>query len=132
MTTLTIEISDETYAELKAPADDAQMSVHHLVRNMIQANLLDEDDEPTDEEILQSIRRGMIQALNGEGRPARDVLDEIDTDDEDTPDEEIINDIRQSLKDYLAGNVRPLEDVLDELRREIFADNITPCAQSDA
>ena len=78
MTTLTIEISDETFAQLKALADDAQLSVNHLVKNIIQANLLDDDNEPTEEEILQSIRRGMIQALNGEGRPARDVLDEID------------------------------------------------------
>ncbi|MDX2076369.1 MAG: hypothetical protein SFZ02_08045 [bacterium] len=78
MTTLTIEIPDETFAQLKALADDAQLSVNHLVKNMIQANLLDDDDKPTEEEILQSIRRGMIQALNGEGRPAREVLDEID------------------------------------------------------
>jgi predicted transcriptional regulator len=77
MTTLTIEISDETFTQLKALADDAQISVNLLVNNMIQSNLVD-DDEPSDEEILQSIRRGMIQALNGEGRPAREVLDEID------------------------------------------------------
>lgn len=77
MTTLTIEISDETFSQLKALADDAQISVNHLVNNLIQASLIDES-EPTEEEILQSIHRGMIQALNGEGRPAREVLDEID------------------------------------------------------
>jgi hypothetical protein len=41
------------------------------------------DDEPTKEEILASIKRGFQQALRGEGRPALEVLDELDREVED-------------------------------------------------
>lgn len=34
------------------------------------------DKEPSKEEILAKIKRGMKQALRGEGRPAHEVLDE--------------------------------------------------------
>ena len=34
-------------------------------------------DEPTREDILQNVRTGMRQALDGETRPAREALDEI-------------------------------------------------------
>ncbi len=37
----------------------------------------DSHDEPTKEEILQNIRTGMQQALEGQTRPAREALDEI-------------------------------------------------------
>ena len=35
-------------------------------------------DDPSDAEILESLRIGMLEALRGEGRPAYEVLDEID------------------------------------------------------
>ncbi len=76
MTTLTIEISDETYAELKALADNSQMSVNHLVNHIIRANLLD-DDEPTDEEIINDIRQSLKDYVAGNVRPLGDVLDEL-------------------------------------------------------
>jgi hypothetical protein len=37
-----------------------------------------DDDERSKEEILASIKRGFQQALRGEGRPALEVLDEIE------------------------------------------------------
>lgn len=76
MTTLTIEISDETFSQLKALADDAQISVNHLVNNIIQSNLTD-DDEPTDEEIIHDIRQSLKDYVAGNVRPLEDVLDEL-------------------------------------------------------
>ncbi len=76
MTTLTIEISDELFSQLKALADDAQISVNHLVNNMIQASLLD-DDEPTDEEIIHDIRQSLKDYVAGNFRPLGEVLDEL-------------------------------------------------------
>lgn len=76
MTTLTIEISDETFSQLKALADDAQISVNHLVNNLIQASLTDED-EPTDEEIIHDIRQSLKDYVAGNVRPLGDVLDEL-------------------------------------------------------
>ncbi|MCL4256416.1 MAG: hypothetical protein KJ043_21855 [Anaerolineae bacterium] len=75
MTTLTIKISDELFERLKSLADAENISIEQVVIHSIEDLT---DDEPTHEEILASIRKGMIQALNGEGRPARAVLDEID------------------------------------------------------
>jgi len=77
MTTLTIEISDELFSQLKALADDAQISVNHLVNNMIHASLMDDDDEPTNEEIIHDIRQSLKDELAGNVRPLEDVLDEI-------------------------------------------------------
>lgn len=77
MTTLTIEIPDATFSQLKALADDAQISVNHLVNNMIQAGLLDDDDEPTDEEIIHDIRQSLKDYVAGNVRPLEDVLDEL-------------------------------------------------------
>jgi predicted transcriptional regulator len=75
MTTLTIHIPDEMFERLKSLADAENVSIEQVVINSIHDLT---DDEPTHAEILASIRKGMIQALNGEGRPARAVLDEID------------------------------------------------------
>mgnify|MGYP005853106443 CR=1 FL=1 len=77
MTTLTIEISDELFSQLKALADDAQISVNHLVNKMIHASLLDENDEPTDEEIIHDIRQSLKDELAGNVRPLGEVLDEL-------------------------------------------------------
>lgn len=43
----------------------------------------EDDDEPTKEQILESIRIGMQQALAGDYRPVHEVLDEIERDDEE-------------------------------------------------
>lgn len=43
----------------------------------------EDDDEPTKEQILESIRMGMQQALAGDYRPAHEVLDEIEREDVD-------------------------------------------------
>ncbi|HRF97878.1 MAG TPA: hypothetical protein PLZ51_21870, partial [Aggregatilineales bacterium] len=73
MTTLTIEISDETFTQLKALADNAQNSLDGFLNNLFIACLNDEeDDAPTNEEILESIKQGLIEALRGDvGRPVR-------------------------------------------------------------
>ncbi len=81
MTHLTLELSDETLQKLtqKAQADDMDITawVHHLIETA-----LDEEDDDditfSKAEILNDIREGIIEVLNGDyGRPAREFLDEL-------------------------------------------------------
>ena len=82
MTHLTLELSDETLQKLtqKAQADamDITAWVHQLIETALDA--VDEDDDITfsKEEILNDIREGIIDVMNGDdGRPAREFLDEL-------------------------------------------------------
>lgn len=45
---------------------------------------VEDDEEPTDEEILAGLRRSMAQVLAGNFRPAHEVLDEIEREPTDT------------------------------------------------
>ena len=83
MTNLTLELSDETLQKLtqKAQADD--MDVTAWVHQLIETALDEADDDDDDitfskAEILNDIREGIIDVLNGDyGRPAREFLDEL-------------------------------------------------------
>jgi predicted transcriptional regulator len=74
---LEIEISDKLREDLEAYAEDWQYTLEQMALHALHYFIEDMDDEETDEEILENIRIGLQQALRGEGRPAREVLDEI-------------------------------------------------------
>lgn len=76
MTTLDlkVELSKSVLAYLQREASRRQVTLDVVVGEL----LIEYFDEPTEEELLDSIRAGMRQALAGEGRPARAVLDEVD------------------------------------------------------
>lgn len=83
MVTIQIELADALMARLqaKAQADDVHIGV--LIEEAIEIYLDETADDPTKAEILASIRDGMLQALHGEGRPAHDVLDELEAETEE-------------------------------------------------
>lgn len=76
MTTLELKLklSDEILEYLQREAQQRQLSLDTVVSAVLE----DYFDEPSDEEILVGLRRSMQQALAGNFRPAREVLDEID------------------------------------------------------
>ena len=78
MTTLDLrlEVSDEIVEYLKAEAKNRQVSLDMVFGDI----LTDYFTELTDDQILESIKVGMKQALAGEGRPAREALAEVDCD----------------------------------------------------
>lgn len=76
MTTLELRLnlSEEVLAYLQHEAIRRKVSLDVVVSEV----LADYFDDPTEEEILAGLRRSMEQALAGKGRPAREVLDEIE------------------------------------------------------
>lgn len=76
MTTLEIKLNlpDEIFALLKQEAEERKVSFEVVVSESLKAYF----DEPTDAEILESIKIGMQQALAGDYRPAHEVLEEIE------------------------------------------------------
>jgi hypothetical protein len=73
---LKLNVSDEVLEYLQREAGTRKVSLDIVVSDV----LADYFDEPSKEEILASIKRGMQQALRGEGRPALEFLDELDED----------------------------------------------------
>jgi len=69
-----LSISDEILAYLQQEAQDRNISLDVVVSETLEAYF----DEPSDEEILSSIKIGMREALAGNYRPAHEVLDEIE------------------------------------------------------
>lgn len=76
MSEITVQISDDVLARLQDEAKRLNKPLEAVVNTAILYFL--DDEEPTEEEILASLRAGMQQALAGNYRPAREVLDEID------------------------------------------------------
>jgi predicted transcriptional regulator len=76
MTTLELKLrlSDEVLEYLQREAGKRNVSLDTVVSDV----LTDYFDDPSEEEILASIKRGMKQALQGEGRPAHEFLDELE------------------------------------------------------
>lgn len=76
MTTLDIKVnlSNEVLRYLQQEAIKRQITLDVVVSEV----LADYFDEPTEDEILDSLRIGMQQALAGDYRSAHEVLDEID------------------------------------------------------
>ena len=76
MTTLDLKIQlpDGVVAFLQREASTRRVSLDVVVGEV----MTDYFDEPSEAEILESLRIGMEEALASEGRPALEVLDEID------------------------------------------------------
>ncbi|MYE27355.1 MAG: hypothetical protein F4X87_09125 [Chloroflexi bacterium] len=71
---LRLEISQKIASYLQEEARNRRISLDQVVSDV----LTDYFAEQTEDEILEDIRIGMRQALIGEGRPAREVLAEVD------------------------------------------------------
>ncbi len=71
---LRLEISQEIAGYLQEEARNRGISLDQVVSDV----LTDYFAELTEDQILDSIRIGMRQALAGQGRPAREVLAEVD------------------------------------------------------
>jgi len=69
-----LELSQEVAGYLQEEAGNRGLSLDQVVSDV----LTDYFAELTEDEILESIRIGMRQALAGKGRPAREVLAEIE------------------------------------------------------
>ena len=77
MTELTLHLPDDVLERLQGEARHLNVSVDRVISTAIERYLSDDDDEPTEEEILESIRAGMLDALAGRVRPAREVMAEL-------------------------------------------------------
>ena len=77
---LKVSLADKIVACLQEEANNRRVSLDVVVGEV----LADYFDEPTETEILESLRIGMQQALAGDYRPAHEVLDEIDLEVMDT------------------------------------------------
>ena len=71
---LRLEISQEVAGYLQEEARNRGVSLDQVVSDV----LTDYFAELSEDQILDSIRIGMRQALAGHGRPAREVLAEVD------------------------------------------------------
>lgn len=71
---LKLEISQEVAGYLQEEAKNRGISLSKVVSDV----LTDYYAELTEDQIVESIRIGMRQALAGQGRPAREVLAEVD------------------------------------------------------
>ncbi len=75
MTELTLHLSDEMLERLRGEAERLNLPLDAVINTAIEVYL--DDDEPTKEEILNSLRESMRDALAGRVRPAREVLAEL-------------------------------------------------------
>lgn len=73
---LAVQLPSETLARLAAEAKRLELPLSDVVRDAIEI-YLDELEDTPDEDILNSLRIGFTEALEGRVRPAREVLDEI-------------------------------------------------------
>lgn len=76
MTTLDVKLtlSDEVLATLRIEAIDRDIPLDSVVSEVLEEYF----NEPTEAEILDSLKIGMQQARAGNYRPAHEVLDEIE------------------------------------------------------
>ncbi len=80
MTNLTLELSDETLQKLTQKAQADAMDITAWVHHLIETALDDMDDDITfsKEEILNDIRDGIIDVLNGDyGIPADEAMAQL-------------------------------------------------------
>ncbi|MDX2078926.1 MAG: hypothetical protein SFZ02_21010 [bacterium] len=77
MPEITVSLSDELMTKLQTVANRDHMPIEAWVQTAL-ADVLDDDDTRSEEQILASFRSALKGALSGDlGRPAQDVLDEI-------------------------------------------------------
>jgi predicted transcriptional regulator len=76
MTILTIQLtlSDEALARLKEEAQERKLPIEVLISERLE----DEFNEPTEAEILETIRQSMRDSLAGNTRPVDEVLAELE------------------------------------------------------
>ena len=75
MTTIELTLSDDLLERLQSESVRRNMPVAEVVNVALEQYF--EDDEPSDEEILESIRQSMIEVLAGRVRPVDEVLAEL-------------------------------------------------------
>lgn len=74
MTTLTLEFSDELIEKLTQKAQQDGMELTTWLHGWIES-AFDDDDEVTKEDILNDIREGIIEIMNGDyGIPAEEAM----------------------------------------------------------
>jgi len=92
MTELTVQLPDDVLARIQDEANRLNVPVEAVVSTVLAQHFTDDDDDypvedPTDEQILAMLREGIEQALAGNVRPAREVLDEIEREAVDDADD---------------------------------------------
>ncbi len=77
MTTVEIKLklSDEVLAYLQRESKNRKVPLDDVVSDV----LTDYFDEPTHEELIAGLKRSLEQVVAGDYRPAREFLDEIDS-----------------------------------------------------
>jgi predicted transcriptional regulator len=76
MTDLTIQISDDILNRLQDAAERQHLDLSEVVREAIE-NYLDEEEEPTKDELLGDLRQSMLDALAGHTYPADEVMADL-------------------------------------------------------
>ena len=77
-----LNVSEEVIAYLRREAERRKVALDEVVSEV----LTDYFDDPTHEELLAGLKRSFEQVLAGDYRPAREVLDEIDSETDDNAD----------------------------------------------
>jgi hypothetical protein len=76
MADLTLHLDDKMLERLQSEAKQRNVPLEALVSEALEF-YFDDDDEPTKEEILETLRQSMLDALAGKGEPIEDVLAEL-------------------------------------------------------
>jgi len=69
-----LNVSDQVLAYLKKEAGRRRIPIDVVISEVVE----DYFEDPTDEQILASLKQGMQQALAGNVRSAHEVLDELE------------------------------------------------------
>ena len=81
-----LNVSEAVMAYLRSEAERRSVALDDVVSEVLEGYVERTYNEPTDDEILTGLRTAMQQALAGDYRPAREVLDEIDNEMSDDAD----------------------------------------------
>jgi len=77
MADLTLHLDDEMLVRLQSEAQQRKMPLEAVVNAALEYYFEEDDDEPTKEEILETLRLSMLDALAGKGEPIEDALAEL-------------------------------------------------------
>lgn len=77
-----LNVSEEVMAYLRGEAERRKVALDEIVSEV----LTDYFDDPTHEELLAGLKRSFEQVLAGDYRPAREFLDELDSETGDHAD----------------------------------------------
>jgi len=77
MTSITIDLPDDIIQKLQARADHQQVALKDYILSALTETVID-DDEPTDEEILATLKEAFLEAIRGDmGLPADEALKDM-------------------------------------------------------